>query len=345
MPPTILLTGGLGFIGSHIAVELLQTPNNVIILDNLSNSKLEVLDKIKLLSKYPDNVHFYLGDVCNSSDIDNVFNSYNIVSVIHLASLKAVGESVIDPLKYYDCNINGLLTLLKVITKHQTCTKFIFSSSATVYGGSQQSPIKEDAIIGQNITNPYGQTKYFQEQILKDYHKTCPNMSITILRYFNPIGAHPSGLIGEDPNDIPNNLFPYLLKVSSGEYQNLTIFGDNYNTSDGTCIRDFIHIVDVALGHVAVINSNTGPINVYNLGTGRGTSVRDLINTFNRVNNIQLNTVVGDRRDGDIDVLYADASKIKNELNWTSKYTIEDSCRDGYHFYSKSTTTLPPKSL
>jgi UDP-glucose 4-epimerase len=332
----VLLTGGMGFIGSHIAVTLLNNNINVVIYDNLSNSKIEVLDKIKQLtiSNLTSSLHFIKGDMNSKTDLEQVFIDHNITAVIHLASLKAVGESIKLPLYYYKNNINGMISLLETMERY-SCNKLIFSSSATVYGSNNISPINEDSTIGTNITNPYGQTKYFQEQILQDYVKANNNFSCTILRYFNPVGAHPSGLIGEDPNGIPNNLFPYILRVASGQYKELNIFGNTYDTPDGTCVRDFIHVMDLAEGHMITLKETNPGIMIYNLGSGKGTSVMELVNTFERVNNIKIPYIIQDKRDGDIDILYADASKIYNTLGWKTQYTIEDICRDGRITYLK----------
>lgn len=335
----VLLTGGMGFIGSHIAVLLLTNNINVVIYDNLSNSKIEVLDKINKIANTSNInrtslLHFIKGDMNSKTDLEQVFIDHNITAVVHLASLKAVGESIKLPLYYYKNNINGMISLLETMEKY-SCNKLIFSSSATVYGSNNKAPVSENSSIGSNITNPYGQTKYFQEQILQDYVKSNPKFSCTILRYFNPVGAHPSGLIGEDPNGIPNNLFPYILRVASGKYKELNIFGNTYNTIDGTCIRDFIHVMDLAEGHMITLKETTPGINVYNLGSGMGTSVMELVLAFERVNNITIPYVIQDKRDGDIDILYADASKIYNTLGWKTKYTIDDICRDGGITYLK----------
>ena len=333
----VLLTGGLGFIGSHTAVVLSNANIKVIIMDNLSNSKIEVLDKIKSISNYPDNIYFLKGDTTKKRDILDVFSQYSqIDAVIHFASLKAVNDSVKMPLLYYKTNINSLINLLEVMEIYN-CNKLVFSSSATVYGGGQISPFCESMITGTNITNPYGQTKYIQEQILQDYAKTNEKMSIVILRYFNPVGAHSSGVIGEDPNGIPSNLLPFLLKVVSKKYEILQIFGNNYNTPDGSCIRDFIHVMDVAEGHSSVIAAINKPgIHIYNLGTGKGTSVLELITTFEKVNNIIIPYQISKKREGDVDTSYSDVSKIYDEIGWKSKYSLEDICKDSYHYLLKT---------
>jgi len=285
----VFLTGGLGFIGSHTAVVLSNANIKVVIMDNLSNSKIDVLDKIKSISNYPENIYFFKGDTTKKRDILDVFSQYSqIDAVIHFASLKAVNDSIKMPLLYYKTNINSLINLLEVMEIYN-CNKLVFSSSATVYGGKQISPFCELMSTGTNITNPYGQTKYMQEQILQDYAKTNEKMSIIILRYFNPVGAHSSGIIGEDPNGVPSNLLPFILKVASKEYEMLQVFGNNYNTPDGSCIRDFIHVMDVADGHSTVITAVNKPgIYIYNLGTGKGTSVLEFITSFEKVNNITI---------------------------------------------------------
>ena len=331
----ILLTGGLGFIGSHTAVTLGQTTNIIIILDNLSNSSIETLTNIKQLVKYPENIFFIKGDVTDSNILDYIFSTYKqIDSVIHFASLKSVGESISKPLIYYKENLNGLISLLEIMNKYN-CFKFIFSSSATVYGSTSQSPLKETDTIGLNITNPYGQTKYFQECILNDYSKVNSNIEITILRYFNPVGAHPSGLIGENPEGIPNNLFPYLLRVASKLYTHLNIYGNDYPTPDGTCLRDFIHVMDLAEGHVAAMMNQKKGLVIYNLGTGISTSIQQLITVFEKVNNINIPYIICPRRQGDIDIVFADVSKISNDIGWKSTRSVEDICRDGLNYILK----------
>jgi len=254
--------------------------------------------------------------------------------VIHFASLKAVGESVEKPLLYYRSNLTGILNVLTIM-KQFNCNRFVFSSSATVYGNDAPSPLFETDQVGTSITNPYGQTKYFQEQILMDYSKTEPEMDITILRYFNPVGAHSSGLIGENPTGIPNNLFPYILRVASGQYADIRIFGDDYDTNDGTGVRDFIHVADLAEGHVAALNHMTHGISIYNLGSGKGSSVMELIKTFERVNGVEIPFVIADRREGDVDTTFADSTKAFDILGWKTTRTMEDICRDGYNFVMK----------
>lgn len=331
----VLLTGGLGFIGSHVSVFLSDKGYNTIIVDNLSNSNIKVLENIKEISKNPQNIHFMKADVNNYYEILGVFEKHKIDYVIHFASLKSVNESIMNPLLYYNQNLNGLIILLEIMNKYN-CKKIIFSSSATVYGSSNiKEGFSEDMQIGVGITNPYGFTKYFQEQILKDYQKANPEFCVTILRYFNPVGAHPSGLIGETPNNTPNNIFPYLLNVASGKYSHLTIFGDDYDTPDGTCIRDFIHVMDLADGHSVALENFKKELVVYNLGTGKGSSVFELVKTFQDVNNVELAYCFAGRREGDVPVSYANVSKIYKELGWKTKYTLEDVCKDGYNYLLK----------
>jgi len=328
----ILLTGGLGFIGSHVAVTLGKSEHEIIIIDNLSNSSINILSKINEIIGESANVHFMEGNVLDQKFMDLVFNTHpNIDAVIHFASLKAVGESIEKPLLYYHENLNGLLILLNTMEQYG-CKRIIFSSSATVYGCDTPPPLNETSKTGLSITNPYGQTKYFQERILTDYANVHPDMAITILRYFNPVGAHPSGLIGENPEGIPNNLFPYILRVATGQYPHLNIFGNDYNTRDGTGIRDFIHVMDLAEGHVAALNKQNTELAVYNLGTGRGTSILELITSFEKVNNIKIPYVIAPRRKGDIDEIYASTEKANMCLDWVATRTLEDICKDGYRF-------------
>lgn len=326
----VLLTGGTGYIGSHTAVELLNDNYEVIIIDNLINSKKEVTEKIEQISG--KKVVFYEGDVRDKELLTKIFNEHKIDSVIHFAGLKAVGESVEKPLEYYDNNIGSTLALLETMNKFD-CKKIVFSSSATVYGDPVKLPIKEDFPL--STTNPYGTTKLMIEMILKDLYKSDNDWRITLLRYFNPVGAHESNLIGEDPNGIPNNLMPYILKVAIKEYKELTIFGDNYDTKDGTGVRDYIHVVDLANGHVCALNYlNHNPgIEIINLGTGIGYSVLEMVETFKKVNNVEVPYIIGERRAGDIASCYADPEKAKKLLGFKCTKTLEEMCRDSYNFY------------
>ena len=325
----ILVTGGCGYIGSHTCCELLNKGYRVIIIDNLSNSKKEVINHIESITK--KEVVFYEGDVANKELLRKIFTENEINSVIHFAGYKAVGESVKYPLKYYRNNIDSTLSLCEVMNEFN-CKKLVFSSSATVYGLPKKLPIKEDFPL--STTNPYGSTKLMIENILRDLYVSDNTWHIAILRYFNPIGAHSSGLLGEDPNGIPNNLMPYIVKVATGKLECLSVFGDDYNTKDGTGVRDYIHVVDLALGHICAIeklNKDTG-IFTYNLGTGQGYSVLELVKTFSRVNDVSVNYKIVGRRAGDIDACYADTSKALNELGWKATKNIEDMCRDSYNF-------------
>lgn len=330
----ILVTGGTGFIGSHTVVELLNQNYEVIVIDNFSNSKPDVIEKIKQITN--KDFSFYEGDVCDKKLLKNIFNSHKIDAVIHFAGYKAVGESVQQPLMYYRNNIDSTLSLCEVMSENK-CKNLVFSSSATVYGKPKQLPIKEDFPL--STTNPYGSTKLYIEGILKDLYKSDNNWNIAVLRYFNPIGAHESGLIGENPNDIPNNLMPYIVKVANKELDHLNIFGNDYNTKDGTGVRDYIHVVDLALAHIKAIEKickeNIG-IDFYNLGTGNGYSVLELVTAFSKVNNVDVPYQITDRRPGDIDACYADPEYAFKELNWKANKGIEEMCRDAYNFVNKS---------
>lgn len=330
----ILVTGGCGYIGSHTVVELLENNYEVIIIDNFSNSKRDVLDKIKSISN--KDFKFYEGDVCDNSILERIFNENTIDGVIHFAGFKAVGESVQKPLMYYRNNIDTTLTLLEVMNKFN-CKKLVFSSSATVYGDSEETRFVETIKKG-TPSNPYGKTKTVIEGILEDLYNSDKTWSITMLRYFNPVGSHKSGLIGDDPNGIPNNLMPYILKVSIGELECLTIFGNDYDTPDGTCIRDYIHVVDLAIGHIKAIQQlfNLEPgLKIYNLGTGNGVSVTEIVTTFERVNNLKLNYRYGERRSGDLPNICADPTLALKELGWKTEKTLEDMCKDAYNFIQK----------
>lgn len=330
---SILVTGGAGYIGSHTAVELLDAGENIIILDNFSNSSPEVLDKIKQITK--KDFKFYKVDLLDENALDKVFEENNIDEVIHFAGLKAVGESVEKPIEYYNNNITGTLNLLKVMKKYN-CKKIVFSSSATVYGNPKTLPIKEDFPL--STTNPYGATKLMIEQILQDVNVADKDFRVAILRYFNPIGAHKSGLIGEVPNGIPNNIMPYIVRVAVGKYNELTVFGNDYDTEDGTGVRDYIHVVDLAKGHLSAlkkIRENSG-VQIYNLGTGRGYSVLELVKTFEKVNNVKVNYKIGDRRPGDIASCFADVNKAKKEMNWVATKGLEEMCKDSWNFILKN---------
>ena len=325
----ILVTGGLGYIGSHTCVELLNENYDIVVVDNLSNSKEIVKDKIEQITN--KSIKFYKIDVCDKKQLEKVFEENKIDAVIHFAGFKAVGESVLKPLMYYRNNLDSTLTLLEVMQEYNV-KKIAFSSSATVYGKPKSLPIKEEFPL--SATNPYGMTKLMIEDILRDLYISDNEWSIAILRYFNPIGAHKSGLIGEDPNGIPNNLMPYIIKVATGEIDHLGIFGNDYDTKDGTGVRDYIHVVDLALGHVCAIDKilkSTG-CDAYNLGTGTGYSVLEIVNTFKKVNNVDVKYEIKPRRPGDIDACYADPTYAKEKLNWKAEKNIEDMCRDAYNY-------------
>ena len=327
----ILVTGGIGYIGSNTCVELIENGYDVVIIDNLSNSKREVVDFIKAITGKKRKLKFYEGDVCDKELVTKVFEENKISAVIHFAGLKAVGESVQKPLLYYRNNLDTTLTLCEVMRDYG-CKKIVFSSSATVYGSPQSLPIKEDFPL--STTNPYGSTKLYIEGILRDLYVSDHDWSIALLRYFNPIGAHPSGLIGENPNDIPNNLMPYIVKVANRELDILNVFGDDYDTEDGTGVRDYIHVVDLARGHLKAIEKvlNETGIDAYNLGTGHGYSVLQLIETFKKVNQIDVPYQITERRAGDIASCYADPSYAEEKLNWKAEKEIEEMCRDSYNY-------------
>ena len=337
----ILITGGLGFIGSHICLELLKLDNEIIILDSLVNSSrnkyitLLNLEK-KFSEKFIGNVRLVEGDLRNESLLDNLFfkeskESKPINAVIHCAGLKSVGESITNPIDYWDINVSGSINLFRVMNKYN-CKNLIFSSSATIYSKENNIPLKEDANF--KPVNPYGSTKLTIESILEDIYYSSPKeWRICNLRYFNPIGAHDSGLIGEDPKDVPNNIFPLIQKVAAKELPKLTIYGDDWETHDGTCIRDYIHIMDLAEGHIIGLNyllKESPQIISFNLGTGIGTSVLQLINTFEKVNKVHIPYIIGNRRKGDLPNVIADNTKSKKILNWTPKRNIEDMCKDGW---------------
>ena len=325
----ILVTGGLGFIGSHTCVELLNQGHKVIVSDNLSNSEIGVKNRIREITGRK--IKLYTGDLTKKSNVEKIFQENKIDIVIHFAGFKAVGESVKKPIMYYSNNLISTINLIEIMKKYN-CKNIIFSSSATIYGDPGVRKYTEDLGRGKT-TNPYGETKSMIEQMLEDLYASDKEWSIGILRYFNPIGAHESGLIGEKPNGIPNNLMPYILKVANGELPELNIFGNDYDTYDGTGVRDYIHVVDLAKGHVATMNKmeNEG-LYIYNLGSGKGSSVLDIVNTFERVNKVKVNYKIVERRDGDLPEYFADPQKALNELGWKTEKTLEDMCRDSWHF-------------
>lgn len=328
----ILVTGGLGFIGSHTVVELLNSNFDVVIADNLYNSKEEVLEKLEKITG--KSIKLYKYDLTDKSKVNEIFETEkDIEAVIHFAGYKAVGESVKKPLMYYSNNLISTTNLLEVMQKYNV-RKFIFSSSATVYGDNGETKYVETMGRGET-TSPYGTTKAMIEKILEDLYFSDNSWNITILRYFNPVGAHESGLIGEEPNGIPNNLMPYVMKVASGKLETLSIFGNDYPTIDGTGVRDYIHVVDLAKGHVKALQNAPDGLNVYNLGSGKGVSVLELVTTFEKVNNIKVNYKIVDRRPGDLPEYFADPTKALKELNWKTEKTIEDICKDSWNYERK----------
>lgn len=326
----ILVTGGAGYIGSHTCVELLNAGYEVVILDNFYNSCPESLNRIKELTG--KDFKFYECDIRDRAGLDKVFEENKIDAVIHFAGLKAVGESVQKPLEYYENNIGGTLVLCEAM-RDAGCKNIVFSSSATVYGMNNPSPLKEDMKIG-GTTNPYGTTKYMIELILQDLVIPDPEWSVTILRYFNPIGAHISGRIGENPNGIPNNLMPYITQVAVGKLECLSVYGDDYDTHDGTGVRDYIHVVDLALGHIKAVEKvvSCKGVNIYNLGTGVGYSVFDIVKAFEKASGIKLNYKIVDRRPGDLAECYSDPTKAKEELGWVAERGIEQMCEDSWRW-------------
>ena len=328
---TILVTGGAGYIGSHTCVELLNAGYDVVVVDNLCNSCRESLNRVEEITG--NKLTFYEVDLLDEPALDSVFQNEKIDAVIHFAGLKAVGESVYKPLEYYHNNITGTLILCDVMRRHG-CKSIVFSSSATVYGNPAFVPITEECPKGE-ITNPYGRTKGMLEQILTDLHTADPEWKVMLLRYFNPIGAHKSGRIGGNPKGIPNNLLPYITQVAVGKLVCLGVFGNDYDTPDGTCVRDYIHVVDLADGHVKALDKlskEQGGVWIYNLGTGVGYSVLDVINAFEEANNLKINYVFKERRAGDVPQCYADSSKAERELGWKAKYGIREMCEDSWRW-------------
>ena len=329
----ILVTGGAGYIGSHTVVELLESGYGVVVVDNLSNSNKESMNRVKKITgKSPV---FYEADVRDRAAMEKIFTENKIDYVIHFAGLKAVGESCVKPIEYYDNNLYGTLVLLEVMREHG-CKKIVFSSSATVYGTPEKLPLDESCRTG-GTTNPYGTSKYFQEIMLNDVYKADNEWTVVLLRYFNPVGAHPSGLIGEDPRGIPNNLTPYIAKVAIGELKEVGVFGNDYPTPDGTGVRDYIHVVDLAKGHVAAIShcKNSG-VYTYNLGTGVGYSVLDVIHAYEKACGHKLPYSIKPRRAGDIAACYADPSKAEKELGWKAQYGIDEMCASSWNWQSKN---------
>lgn len=327
----VLVTGGVGYIGSHTTIELIESGREVVIVDNLSNSNIIVLDRIEELTGIRPK--FYEIDVQDRKRLEQVFEENTIDSVIHFAASKAVGESVEKPLEYYSNNLINTLVLLETMRKYDV-KNFVFSSSATVYGDPHVCPILEDFPL--SATNPYGRTKLMIEDMLRDICKVDKTLNVAILRYFNPVGAHNSGRIGEEPNGIPNNLMPYITKVAIGQLKELSVFGDDYNTPDGTGVRDYIHVVDLSIGHVKALDkleTNSGLV-TYNLGTGNGYSVLDMVKAFEKASGRKIAYKIVDRRPGDIAMCYADATKAKNELGWEAKYKLDEMCEDSWRWQS-----------
>ena len=326
----ILLTGGAGFIATHTAVELMAAGHEVVVVDNYVNSQPEALRRVEEIAGR--SVKVYEADVCDRAAMNRIFDENSFDAVIHFAGLKAVGESVSQPLRYYRNNLDSTLTLCEVMAAHG-CKRLVFSSSATVYGVPDEVPLREDMFC-KGCTNPYGWTKYMIERILEGVVAADPAWSVVLLRYFNPIGAHASGRIGENPNGIPNNLMPYITKVAAGQLERLTVYGNDYATHDGTGVRDYIHVVDLAKGHVAACTyaaEHTG-CEILNLGTGQGYSVLDIVSTFQRVNGVEVPYVIGPRRPGDVDACFADPSRAKALLGWEAEKALDDMCRDSWRW-------------
>lgn len=329
----ILVTGGAGYIGSHTIIELLANSHSVVAVDNLINSSRESLRRVEKITGTA--IPFYNIDVRDVQALDKVFNENSFDAVIHFAGLKSVGQSVSHPLDYYSNNIDSTLVLLDVMQQHGV-KKLVFSSSATVYGLPEELPLKETSRVGVGITNPYGQTKFMIEQILRDLSISDSDIQITLLRYFNPVGAHESGLIGEDPNDIPNNLLPYISQVAVGKLEKVSVYGDDYDTPDGTGVRDYIHVVDLAKGHVAALNHSKPGAEVYNLCTGKGTSVLELIRAFSEAAGKDIPYQIVARRPGDVGSCYATATKANSEMGWIAEKSIKQACEDSWRWQSQN---------
>lgn len=332
MGKEVLVTGGLGFIGAETTLALVREGYDPVIVDSLVNSKIRNLGALESLSG--KKIPFYQGDVRDEALMDKVFSEHSFEAVLHFAALKAVGESVTKPVLYYQNNLGCTLSVLRAMERHGV-HRILFSSSATVYGDSEDLPFREDSPV-REATNPYGETKVMNERMLRDYLVPHPETEVVCLRYFNPVGADPSGLLGEDPNGIPNNLFPIINQVALGIREGITVYGDDYGTEDGTCVRDYLHVVDLAEGHVAALSHSKGPgFHVYNLGTGHGTSVLEVIHAYEKATGRKIPYEIGPRRPGDIAVSYADPSRAEQELHWKARLTIEDAARDAYAFATK----------
>lgn len=329
----ILVTGGAGYIGTHTLIELIKNNHSPVVVDNLSNSSVEAIKRVEKITG--TTVPFHKLDVRNREELEKVFLHYNFDAIIHFAGLKSVGESVKKPLDYYTNNIDSTLVLLEAAKEHSV-KKIIFSSSATVYGIPEELPLKETSRIGYGITNPYGQTKFMLEQILKDVSASDASFEVTLLRYFNPVGADESGTIGEDPNDIPNNLLPYVSQVAVGKLEKVSVYGNDYDTPDGTGVRDYIHVVDLARGHVAALDHSKPGVEVYNLCTGKGTSVIELIGAFSKAAGKEISYQIVDRRPGDVGSCYASPKKANEELGWFAEKSIEDACEDSWRWQSQN---------
>ncbi|MNH58446.1 UDP-glucose 4-epimerase [compost metagenome] len=329
----ILVTGGAGYIGSHTLIELLADGHSVVVVDNLSNSSQESLRRVEQITG--STIPFYNLDVRDAEALEQVFTDHTFDAAIHFAGLKSVGQSVSNPLEYYSNNLDSTFTLLEAMKKHGV-KKLVFSSSATVYGTPEELPLKETSRVGVGITNPYGQTKFMIEQILRDLSVSDESLEITLLRYFNPVGAHKSGLIGEDPNDIPNNLLPYVSQVAVGKLEKVSVFGDDYDTVDGTGVRDYIHVVDLAKGHVAALKHSKTGVETYNLCTGRGVSVLELIAAFSKAAGKDIPYQIAPRRPGDVASCYATAEKANQQIGWTAEKSIEEACEDSWRWQSQN---------
>jgi len=329
----ILVTGGAGYIGSHTIIELVSNGHSVVVVDNLSNSSQESLHRVEKITKTV--IPFYKIDIRDGDALEKVFVENNFDAVIHFAGLKSVGESVSHPIEYYDNNIGSTLVLIEKMNKFNI-KKLVFSSSATVYGTPSELPLSETSRVGVGITNPYGQTKFMIEQILRDLSIADNSFEITLLRYFNPVGAHSSGLIGEDPNGIPNNLLPYISQVAVGKLKKVNVFGNDYDTVDGTGVRDYIHVVDLAKGHVAALKNIKPGVSTYNLCTGRGVSVLELISAFSKASGKNIPYQISPRRPGDVASCYASGEKARLELDWSAKKTIDEACADSWHWQSQN---------